>query len=88
MRSPQLANIGQGDNPGYSDLQVLRSNAGFYVGTTFKERDENGRELYEAPGSRDSDYFATAEEAGAFLEEMEANENDLSGMEGDLRMTP
>lgn len=48
----------------YSDVQVLQSAAGWYVGTTFTEE-----EGYETPGSRESEeYYATQAEAQAALD--------------------
>lgn len=46
----------------YSDLQVLRSAAGWYVGTTHY----NKKGFYE-PGSRESEYFRTHHDAHAAL---------------------
>lgn len=48
----------QAERARYSDLQVLKSAAGWYVGTIYTT-DEGWQE----PGSRDSDYYATKEEA-------------------------
>ena len=42
----------------YSTLQVLRSNAGFYIGTMYTHP-----EGWEEPGSRDSEYFPSSEAA-------------------------
>jgi len=36
----------------YSDLQVLKSEAGWYIGTVY-----TGKEGFVEPGSRDSKYF-------------------------------
>lgn len=47
---------------GYSDLQVMHSNAGYYIGTTFTDSDG-----FQEPGSRDSGYYRTHEEAEAAL---------------------
>ena len=49
------------DKSAYSELKVLRSAAGFYVGTTYS------RDGVEEPGSRDSGYFATYDAAERFL---------------------
>lgn len=43
----------------YSDLKVMKSNAGWYIGTTFIYK-EDGR---EEPGSRESEYFPNKEMA-------------------------
>jgi len=64
MKSPQveLATYISGDKKRrYSDLQVLESRAGFYVGTTYDGN--HGPE----PGSRDSGYFPTREKAEGAL---------------------
>ena len=50
------------DKENYTELQVLRSAAGYYIGTTY-----NNPDGYQEPGSRDSDYFATAQEAELYL---------------------
>ncbi|NEX60166.1 hypothetical protein G3574_03655 [Noviherbaspirillum sp. 17J57-3] len=47
----------------YSPLQVLKSAAGYYIGTIYT--DEYGD---KEPGSRDSGYFATQEKAQQFLD--------------------
>lgn len=48
---------------GYSKLMVLSSAAGYYVGTIYT--DEDG---FQDPGSRDSGYFKTREDAESYLE--------------------
>lgn len=48
----------------YSDLQVMKSAAGFYIGTTY-----NNEEGFQEPGSRDSCYFHTKEVAEKVLAE-------------------
>lgn len=51
------------DKPLYTELQVLRSGAGYYIGTLY-----NNPEGFTEPGSRDSiDYFPTREAAEAEL---------------------
>ena len=66
----------------YSDLQVLRSAAGFYIGRTFKSHG------FEEPGSRESEYFPTHESAEKALKEgfviRECIENDQAYESGDL----
>lgn len=42
----------------YSDLKVMRSAAGWYIGTEFHHK-----EGYIEPGSRESEYFSTEEKA-------------------------
>lgn len=65
MRSPMVESAAWNDAAEkalYTDLQVLKSPAGFYVGTIY-----NNLEGYQEPGSRDSGYFDTHEEAEKFL---------------------
>lgn len=90
MKSPQLARLGLADDPHYSDLQVMESPAGHYVGTSYRNLDARGKLLFEEPGSRDSGYFASREEAAAFLAELEANQHDLANCEAaaELRLMP
>ncbi len=59
------------DVSGYSDLKVLKSNAGYYVGTQFT----GGGIPYPQPGSRDTGYM-TEEEAYDLLGKI----NDLALM--------
>lgn len=47
----------------YGELEVLRSNAGYYVGTMY-----NNPEGFQEPGSRDSGYFHTEQEAARELQ--------------------
>jgi len=54
--------IPEAEKAQYSDLKVMRSAAGYYIGTSF--RDENGD---ETPGSRDSGYLPTEIDAQNFL---------------------
>ena len=64
MKSPQVqsaAYISSDEKRRYSDLLVRESRAGFYVGTTYNG--DHGPE----PGSRDSSYFPTREDAEAAL---------------------
>lgn len=63
MKSPMVQNLECIKNKdSYSELQVLKSAAGYYVGTL--HTDENG---FTEPGSRDSGYFRTKSEAQTFL---------------------
>ena len=71
MRSLQVLNVYRGNYTGFSELQVLRSAAGFYIGTTYTDP-ENG---WGEPGSRDSDYFVHKEQAMMALAKLE----ELSG---------
>ena len=64
MKSPQIESasyIPADEKSRYGDLQVRKSKAGFYVGTTYSG--DSGPE----PGSRDSGYFPTREEAETAL---------------------
>lgn len=51
----------------YTDLQVLRSGAGHYVGTMYRSPDG-----FQEPGTRDTVYYGTQEEAKLALEQLEA----------------
>lgn len=62
----QLTCIPAKEKGGYSDLQVLQSAAGYYVGTTYTNVEADGSTWTE-PGSRDTGYFATHEEAEKYL---------------------
>jgi hypothetical protein len=71
MKSPMVQNLDCiPDKSGYSELQVLRSAAGYYVGTL--HTDENG---FVEPGSRDSGYFGSREEAARYLAMVESAAN-------------
>jgi hypothetical protein len=65
MKSPMIQQadyIPEEEKSGYSDLKVMKSAAGFFIGTTYT--DESG---FTEPGSRDSGYFKTHAEAEAAL---------------------
>lgn len=71
MKSFQVLNLGF-DYTGYSELQVMSSAAGFYLGTIYTDPKDG----FQEPGSRDSDYFVhkeMAEQALAKLEEFYTN---------------
>ena len=51
----------------YSDLQVMRSGAGWYIGTLFTYTNGSYKGFQE-PGSRESGYYATEEEAQAAMD--------------------
>lgn len=71
MKPPMVANLPEIPNKDrYTELRVLKSAAGWYIGTLYIDP-EYGAE----PGSRDSGYFATKEEAGAFLRTVESVPN-------------
>ena len=94
MKSPMVSNLGlaktavnnlehpQAVRGGYSDLQVLSSAAGHYIGTRYEEFNADGKCVWVEPGSRDSGYFATEAIAASQLAEL------LSGGPVSLRETP
>lgn len=55
MKSFQVLKVDPNNIHKYSELQVLSSAAGWFVGTTHKESDNHLAE----PGSRDTCYFGT-----------------------------
>lgn len=66
MKSPMIERarwINRQEKDEYSDLRVLHSNAGYYIGTLYMET---------MPGSRDSEYFKTEAEAKVFLATVES----------------
>ncbi len=71
MKSPMIENAEYIKHKEcYSELQVLNSGGGYYVGTIYTDPLED----YQEPGSRDSSYFATYDEAAALLAEIEAGD--------------
>lgn len=70
--SPQVQICDAANASRYSPLQVLRSAAGYYIGTVYHNEDG-----FDEPGSRDSEYFATAEEAQHALDTDSYNERLL-----------
>ena len=59
MKSPMVETASYINDQGrYSELKVLQSAAGYYVGTVYTHIDS-----FEEPGSRDSDYFGTEDAA-------------------------
>jgi hypothetical protein len=63
MRSPQVKNVvSAAEERLYTDLMVLKSAAGYYIGTLY-----NNPDGYQEPGSRDSEYFPTKERADEAL---------------------
>ncbi len=94
MQSPQVNNVvGSSratvfEHPkavrgGYSDLQVLQSAAGFYIGTRYEEFDAKGELVWIEPGSRDTGYYATEDAAAADLAALVDDTKPVS-----LRLTP
>ncbi len=80
MKSPMITQaeyISTEEKKKYSELQVLKSGAGYYIGTTF---DAGG---YLDAGSRDTHYFLDEEEAQKELDLLENGKSDLV-----LRMEP
>lgn len=72
MKSPMVTNAPYiTEKESYSELQVLQSGGGWYIGTMFEERDANGKVIFQEPGSRDSDYFRTEIEARRYLETLQ-----------------
>ncbi len=80
MKSPMVTQADYiADKGRYSDLQVLQSAAGYYIGTVYENP-----EGFTEPGSRDSDYFKTKEQAEAELAAWRAAE----GVPAGARLTP
>lgn len=67
MRSPQVINVYGQDNSGYSELQVLKSAAGYYIGTLYTNGPDSDCPGLVEPGSRDSDYYETEDAARTAL---------------------
>jgi len=75
MKSPMVENAAYiPDKSGYTDLQVCQSAAGYYVGTMYRNIDDDGNLQFEEPGSRDSGYYATEEEAQKYLDMVTAQD--------------
>lgn len=78
MKSPMIQTasyLDEKEKSGYSDLKVLKSGAGWYIGTTFENSEDVPGVTFTEPGSRDTDYFATEDEAKDFLRRLEAGED-------------
>lgn len=68
MKSPMVERVGYiKDKSNYTELQVLRSAAGYYIGALYNNYKADGSLMFQEPGSRDSDYYATEAEAAADL---------------------
>lgn len=83
MKSPMIVHatyLTEGEKSRYSDMQVLRSAAGWYVGTVYTE------DGVEERGSRDSGYYQTRAEAERHLNAMAMLGEDTALML--LRMEP
>jgi hypothetical protein len=64
MKSPMITNadyIPEEEKVNYSHLKVMKSAAGYYIGTEHRSVEDDY--TFTEPGSRDSEYFATAAEA-------------------------
>lgn len=78
MKSPVVENASYiKDKSGYTDLQVLKSGAGYYIGTMYEEY-KNGELVWQESGSRDSDYFKTEEQAKAYLKTIEISSEGIA----------
>lgn len=76
MKSPMVTNGSYiKDKGNYTDLQVLRSGAGYYIGTLY-----NNPDGFQEPGSRDSDYFETEEQAKGYLDTLEQTDDDIAAI--------
>jgi len=75
MKSPMIENADYIEEKGnYTELMVLHSPAGYYVGTMY-----NNPEGYQEPGSRDSNYFKNFKDAQTFLDKLnEGSEETFS----------
>ncbi len=70
MKSPMLENLKIEDIENYSELKVMHSNAGYYIGTTYTDPADG----FVEPGSRDSIYFKTRKDAETYLALVEAKD--------------
>ncbi len=52
----------------YSDVKVMRSAAGYYIGTSFTHNETSDCAGLTEPGSRESEYFGTREAAQSALD--------------------
>lgn len=60
MKSIQVANtMRESEQKDFSELQVLKSGAGWYIGTIFTDPKTG----FQEPGSRDTGYYASEEDA-------------------------
>ena len=75
MKSPMIMNSGYiKDKECYSDLQVMQSNAGHYIGTVYTDVDG-----FQEPGSRDTGYFESHKAAEDYLAYI-IRTGDISGL--------
>jgi hypothetical protein len=81
MKSPMVENADYIEDQGnYTELMVLHSPAGYYVGTMY-----NNPDGYQEPGSRDSSYFKKFGDAEKFLESLNKGSQEAIN---ELRMNP
>lgn len=74
MKSFQVLNVIPPDgHKDFTELQILKSAAGWYIGTIHTDPDDGSQE----PGSRDSNYFDTKEDADMALKELWKVETEL-----------
>ena len=83
MESALVKNVDAENASGYSELQVMSSAAGYYVGTSYIDPEFG----FEEPGSRDSGYFKKREDAEKFLSAMKCAGDAAPLIEG-VRITP
>ena len=79
MKSPMIENADYiEDKEKYSELQVLSSMGGYYVGTIYTNHKAFSDGFYTRPepGSRDTNYFKTYQEAEDFLKELESGSKE------------
>ena len=70
MKSPMVEHADYiPDKGNYSEMKVMKSGAGYYVGTVY-----HNPEGFDEPGSRDSDYFRTKAQAEAYLKAIEEDD--------------
>ena len=74
LETATIATVEGAATSGYTDMQVLQSPAGFYIGTLYEERDSEGKILWQEPGSRDSGYFLDRQTAEAELRQFEGGD--------------
>ncbi len=75
MKSPMIqaaSYITSEDKKNYSDMGIMKSAAGYYIGTIY-----NNPDGFQEPGSRDSHYFATYQEAANELELLKKGKSEL-----------
>lgn len=72
MKSPMVTGADYVEDKGnYSELQVMHSAAGYYIGTVYHDPDG-----FDEPGSRDSGYYPTREKAQEELDKLRKGDDD------------